>query len=280
MYNKLWVIILGLMLISWTGEGSGWIFSVDFQRIEAGSFTVESQSTGESKRLGGLKQDDNKVSVVTISESFEIMAEELTQEMWFRVKRENPSYFKKPRHCDDHKIIDGVEMCPNNPVESVSWDDVQDYIKELNDSMGLTGCNGRPDDANECYRLPTDAEWQYVARAGSFLFLWWYSSHLGDYVWYGENSGARTHKVGLKASNPWGLHDIYGNVWEWVQDRYSKELPVGKDPLNKNGSRRVVIRGGSWSCLMRSSLLRSMDRNSAYPEMPSNLVGFRLVRNL
>ena len=269
MYHYLLVFLLSLVLISCTGnkestggepggKGSGipgtptdqaqggegskqehWIFSVVFQRIEAiKSFTMGSP-TGESERLGGWKQDDEGQVEVEIKKPFEMMEKELTQKQWFLVKKENPSHFKEPEHCADHEVVEGVKMCPNNPVEDVSWDDVQDYIRELNASLGLTGCNGTPSSSSGCYRLPTEAEWEWAVRAGTSTayFFGDESTNLGDYAWYGVNSGGRTHKVGTREANPNGLYDVYGNVWEWVQDAYQSSLPGGKDPLVTSGRR-------------------------------------------
>ncbi len=263
--------------VSGTTTPDHWIFSVLFQEIEKGKFTMGSPA-GESERLGGPKQDDEKQVPVEITKSFEIMEKELTQKQWFLLKKENPSHFKAPGHCADHDTIEGVDMCPNHPVDSVSWDDVQGYIKELNASLGLTGCNGRPDDKSGCYRLPTEAEWEYAARGGTeTAYFFGDDFDNWDYAWYSGNSEGRTHKVGTKDANLEGLYDIYGNVWEWVQDAYNKELPGGKDPLNDSGSGRV-LRGGSVSRDWWE--LRSAYRFAYYPHTGYADTGFRLVRTL
>ena len=222
--------------------------------------------------------DEDQVEV-EITKSFEIMEKELTQKQWYQVKKKNPSHFKKPEHCDDHEVIDGVKMCPNNPVEQVSWGDTQDYIKELNASLGLSGCNGTPQDASGCYRLPTEAEWEYAARGGTSTV---YSfgddaDNLGDYAWYFDNSGQKTHKVGTKKASPEGLYDVHGNVWELVQDKYNRTLLGGTDPLDTSGS-DPVSRGGSWFNSAKD--LRSADRSSSYLDRRYSLAGFRLVRTL
>ena len=104
----------------------------------------------------------------------------------------------------------------NLPVELVSWDDVQSFITKLNDKEGTTK-----------YRLPSEAEWEYACRAGTTTR---YSfgdneSELSDYAWYWDNSDSQTHPVGQKRANPWGLSDMHGNVWEWVQDCWQPRLP-------------------------------------------------------
>ncbi len=143
---KLCVVFLILMFIAGCGDNKGdgtpgggkgntgsvnpegqassdhWIHSVSFVRIKAGSFTMGSPAMNI-----GIPARSEQVSV-EIKKSFGIMEKEVTQRQWFLVKKENPSEFKEPENCDDHEVIDGVGMCPNHPVDSVSWDDVQEYI--------------------------------------------------------------------------------------------------------------------------------------------------------
>ena len=220
------------------GAPKHWIlFPVPFQKISAGSFTMGSP---ESERYRG--SDEAQVQV-TISKPFEIMAKEVTQSQWVKVMGSNPSRFKSEDDCDDHEN----DMCPNHPVERVSWDEVQEYIGKLNKALGLSGCDGTPSSSAGCYRLPTEAEWEYSARGGTTTA---YSfgdddSDLGDYAWYSGNSDNQTHQVGLKKANPKGLYDVHGNVWEWVQDkyRYTSNLPGGRDPLNTASG---FASGSSW----------------------------------
>ena len=252
------------------GAPKHWILSVPFQKISAGSFTMGSP---ESERYRG--SDEAQVQV-TISKPFEIMTKEVTQSQWVKVMGSNPSYFKSHGHCGNRDAKN--DMCPNHPVERISWDDVQEYIGKLNKALGLSGCDGTPSSSAGCYRLPTEAEWEYSARGGTTTaYSFGDDDSVGDYAWYSGNSDNQTHQVGLKDPNPKGLYDVHGNVWEWVQDRYTSNLPGGRDPLNTSGSYRV-IRGGSWSNNARN--LRSANRRYDIPAFRSSNVGFRLVRTL
>ncbi len=255
------------------GAPKHWILSVPFQKISAGSFTMGSPAY-ESNR-----DDDDEAQVqVTISKPFEIMTKEVTQSQWVKVMGSNPSRFKSEDDCNNDYDAEN-DMCPNHPVEMVSWGDVQEYIGKLNKALGLSGCDGTPSSSAGCYRLPTEAEWEYSARGGTTTA---YSfgddaSDLEDYAWYSGNSENQTHEVGLKKANRKGLYDVHGNVWEWVQDKYAGNLPGGRDPLKTSGSFRV-IRGGSWDYTAQD--LRSAIRGNVFPAFRFNFVGFRLVRTL
>ncbi len=252
------------------GAPKHWILSVPFQKISAGSFMMGSPES-ESNR----DSDEDQVQV-TISNPFEIMTKEVTQSQWVKVMGSNPSYFKSQKHCDNYDSAS--DMCPNHPVERVSWDDVQEYIGKLNKALGLSGCDGTPTSSAGCYRLPTEAEWEYSARGGTTAYSFEDDvSDLRDYAWYSGNSDNQTHQVGLKDPNPKGLYDVHGNVWEWVQDRYTRNLPGGSDPLNTSGSNRV-FRGGSWGVSAQG--LRSALRGYGNPSSGNNGIGFRLVRTL
>ena len=128
-----------------------------FRRIPKGEFVMGSP-LGER---GRYKNEAQKP--VEISKAFEIMETEVTQKQWFQVTGKNPSAFKRSGDCDNWDRVN--VMCPDNPVERVSWDEVQGFIKTLNDSMGLRGCKGSPKDPSGCYRLPTEAEWEWAVRA-------------------------------------------------------------------------------------------------------------------
>ncbi|MCY4523602.1 MAG: formylglycine-generating enzyme family protein, partial [Halobacteriovoraceae bacterium] len=153
----------------------------------------------------------------------------------------------------------------------------KDFIKELNSLRGFTNCDKAPRNAVGCFRLPTEAEWEFAARGGSTAAYFFESGDLRDYAWYGANSNGQTHLVGSRLDNPYGLFDMYGNVWEWVEDKYSKHLTGGKNPLSVTGFGRV-IRGGGWSGSARE--LRSASRSVRHWWDIYSHVGFRLVRTL
>jgi len=167
----------------------------------------------------------------------------------------NPSYF---RRCGDH--------CP---VERVSWNDVQGFIGKLNQREG-----------GSRYRLPTEAEWEYAARAGrgSRFSFGDDDAELGRYAWYRGNSGSKTHRVGRKRPNAWGLYDIHGNVWEWCRDWHGHYLPgSATDPSGPPGGSHRVIRGGSWLRIPAGA--RSANRYAYPPRVGSGRIGFRLLRD-
>ena len=157
------------------------------------------------------------------------------------------------------------KACARCPVESVSWEDVQDFILELNDLQSGSGY---------VYRLPTEAEWEYAARAGTTGARY---GELDEIAWYRDNSGETTHPVGEKRANAWGLHDMLGNVYEWTADWYGK-YPSGMvtDPRGPSTGLGRVVRGGSWGSGAR--FVRSAYRDDISPGGRYGHVGFRLVR--
>ena len=157
----------------------------------------------------------------------------------------------------------------NNPVEMVSWDDAQEFIKRLNAKEG-----------HKRYRLPTEAEWEYAARAGTTTAYSFGDNkkELSRYAWYGENSGDSTKPVGQKQPNPWGLYDVHGNVFEWVQDWYGEKYYAnspGTDPKGPSSSSGRVGRGGGWGSFAESC--RSACRYFNSPDYRNICIGFRLA---
>jgi formylglycine-generating enzyme required for sulfatase activity len=161
------------------------------------------------------------------------------------------------------------------PIIRVSWDDAKAYAQWLSEQTGKS------------FRLPTEAEWEYATRAGTET-PWSFgadASVLGAYAWYRDNSNDQTHPVGERNPNPWGLHDVHGNVWEWVEDcwhdSYEGAPADGSAWLEANGEdcARRVLRGGSWYNFPR--ILRSAGARFWYgPVYRLDTIGFRLAQDL
>jgi formylglycine-generating enzyme required for sulfatase activity len=224
---------------------------MEFVLIPAGKFMMGSPSEEQSRY-----DDEGPVHEVTIKNSFYIGKYPVTQKQWKKVMGNNPSNFKGE----------------DRPVKSVSWVDVHEFVKKLNEKEGA-----------DKYRLPSEAEWEYACRAGTQTR---YSfgddeSKLNKYAWYDKNSGSGTHPVGQKKPNSWNLYDMHGNVWEWVQDgwhdKYEGAPSDGSAWEDGNSSFRV-FRGGSWHFDAR--YCRSAVRNWFDPSDRDGDVGFRLLRKL
>ena len=212
-----------------------------FALIPAGTFTMGSPSD----ELG--RDSDETQHEVTLTQPFYMQTTEVTQVQWESVMGSNPSYF------------DG---CPTCPVENVSWNDVQEFIVKMNARGEGT------------YSLPTEAQWEYAARAGSTtafynggitsyseMYACNYDPNLNAIGWYCYNAGSKTHRVAGKTPNAYGLYDMSGNVWEWCQDSW--------------GSNRV-LRGGCWRHY--AGLSRSASRYGSSPDRRNYNIGFRLKR--
>ncbi|MBF0627035.1 MAG: SUMF1/EgtB/PvdO family nonheme iron enzyme [Magnetococcales bacterium] len=225
-----------------------------FKRIPAGTFVMgasDSDVSADSWLRYSIPRHQ-----VTISSSFYMQATEVTQGQWQAVMGNNPSYYPG---C-------GISC----PVENVSWDNIQDFISRLNSRDEGT------------YRLPTEAEWEYAARAGSTTSYSFGSSvgSISEYAWWGcfsnGNSGCITHPVAQKLSNPWGLYDIHGNVWEWVSDWYGQFTTLSVvDPHGPITGLTRVFRGGSWGGSGPGNF--SAIRDEETPDYHTDNLGFRLV---
>ena len=239
--------------------GSEW----KFVPIKAGAF-ISGYFIGQKYVYG----DRRGYKSVGLSHDFEIMSTEVTQLQYVEIMGRNPSRFQDKKFCPrEHRVMGKTELCPKHPVEQVSWRGAQTLIRRLN----------RKNDGY-VYRLPTEAEWEYAAKA-AHPFAYFFGNEildLQDYAWVWENSESSTQPVGRKLPNPWGLYDIYGNVGEWVQDTWSFELPAGADPLREDLSVARVIRGGAWTTAGRDFLF--MNRTNGYEGARRTNVGLRLVR--
>ncbi len=191
--------------------------------------------------------ESSPVHRVTISSGFYLGKYEVTQEEYKKVTGTNPSYF---------------ENCPRCPVEMVSWNDARDFIEKLNAKGDGT------------YRLPTEAEWEYSEQAGTRAV----SPRAIETGWYRSNSEGKTHEVGTKQPNAWGLYDMNGNVTEWVADRfggYPNESVT--DPLGPLTGSDRVFRGGHFEDDIEMML---EGRIYADPSLAIEKIGFRVVRTL
>lgn len=164
-------------------------------------------------------------------------------------------------------------------VTYVSWEDVQGFLAWLNSRKAV--------EDKGLYRLPTEAEWEYVAKAGKSMIYSFGNSpdSLDQYAWCGEQKGglsnARPHSLGSKKANPWGIYDMHGNVWEWVADWYEPDYYreiVKNDPGGPKIGKTRVIRGGAFNFDVVAC--RSSTRESYPPLARSRVIGFRVVRDL
>jgi formylglycine-generating enzyme required for sulfatase activity len=194
---------------------------------------------------------------VTIDYALAFGKFEVTQAQWRAIMGNNPS---------------GITRCGDTcPVENVSWVDVQKYLRALNDKTGLI------------FRLPTEAEWEYAARAAT-TFKYGFGvdpAQLPDYAWLYKNGGDRTHKVGMKKPNAWGLHDMAGNVSEWVQDCFEdsyRNTPIDGSAHEKDNCPNRVHRGSDWNGTERVAEVSI--RHFANPTFATLSLGFRVVRDV
>ncbi|MEA2049650.1 MAG: formylglycine-generating enzyme family protein [Campylobacterota bacterium] len=236
-------------------------------KIKSGSFMMGSNN-GDS--------DEKPEHRVTIPNDFYIGKYEVTNEEfakflndsnvqgnWFEDKSQD-SDSRIIKNGNSYKVESGYEK---HPIVEVSWHGAKAYSKWLSKKT------------NQNYRLPTEAEWEYVARAGTTTKYSFgdSSSDLSSYAWYSSNSGNKTHKVGTKQPNPWGVYDMHGNVWEWCEDWYIdnyNSTPRDGTAYNNKKSYKV-LRGGSWG--NTAYFLRSANRYWYTTSDASNFIGFRLV---
>lgn len=211
-----------------------------FVRIHAGKFLM-----GSPRDEKGRYSDEDRIEV-EITQPFEMLETAVTQLQYFSIMEINPSSYE------------GMQK----PVQNVSWEDCQTFIKKLNEI---------DPQFRHIYRLPTEAEWEYCCRAGSYSPYW---EPIEQFAHFNSSDGPVNVKS--KRPNDFGLYDMHGNVWEWCSDWYQKKLKGGKDPQGPDIGSLRVFRGGSWSSRARD--LRSASRGDAAPGGRDGGLGFRLVR--
>ena len=239
----------------------------------------------------GCQSNESPVRSVTLS-AFQIGESEVTQAQWLSVVGgANPAYFASP-------------LCPQCPVEQVSWYDAAVFCNRLSEAQGLTPCyysdagytqvygkSGSTwslpntgtlywNPAAKGYRLPTEAEWEYAARGGSATDLYSGSSTPTNVGWHDANSGSTTKVAKGLFPNGYGLYDMSGNVWEWCWDWYATNYPSSAEtnPSGPSTGSNRVQRGGAWNST--SQLCRVTYRLDATPAYRFRSIGFRLARTL
>jgi formylglycine-generating enzyme required for sulfatase activity len=223
--------------------------NIEMVLVKGGSITM-----GCTAEQGSDCDDDEKPAHKVTLSDFYIGKYEVTQAQWKAVMGSNPSHFSG---------------CENCPVEQISWNDVQEFIKKLNAKTGLN------------YRLPTEAEWEYAARGGAKSLGYKYSgsNSVDEVAWYDGNSGNKTHAVGTKQANELGIYDMSGNVWEWCNDWYGNySSEAQSNPKGPSSASLRVFRGGCWN--YSAQFVRVSDRSRSTPDYRYDFLGFRLVRDV
>jgi sulfatase modifying factor 1 len=262
---RLWIVMVAIAAV-----GGGVYFlqqkaSVPegFVRIQAGSFDMGSPSNEKGRHK------NEAVHRVKLTRPFFLQTTEVTQRAYQALMGKNPSRFSKCKDC---------------PVENVSWFDAIRYVNALSKKQRLPACydsEGKViggDTVYDCkgYRLPTEAEWAFAARAGSTGKRY---GELDAIAWYVGNSKGKTHPTGTKQPNTFGLYDMLGSVFEWCHDWYSESL--GGSPTDPEGpvaGSGRVFRGGSWTNSAKS--VRAAYRFRFDPSFARDFYGFRLARTV
>lgn len=255
----LFATLLGVLCQNAPGQDTSELtnsIGMKLKLIPSGSFVMG--SSNNQPRRG----DDESQFQVTLTQEFYLGVFEVTQADYEKVMGSNNSFFQK-------EVIRN-EDSSRYPVEQVSWEEAAEFCKKLSD-MEAEKKNGR------LYRLPTEAEWEYACRAGSKTAYHFGESadRIADFAWIRANSEGKTHPVGGKKPNVWGLYDMTGNAWEWCQDEYG-EYPLGsiQDPQGAKEGEYHVLRGGSW--YHDATFCRSASRYHAIPSDRHNF-GFRVA---
>jgi len=222
--------------------------------IKPGNFTMGSTT----KETGRYK--DERQHEVNLTKGFWLGRYEVTQGEWETLMGNNPSNFKNAGK--------------RAPVETVSWEKAMAFCRKLNKREGSAGHLPHGYE----YSLPTEGQWEYACRAGTTgpYHTGRGESALGRTGWWNRNSGSKTHSVGQKEANVWGLYDMHGNVWEWCYDRFGK-YSTGRatDPAGPSTGSFRVLRGGCWGNYAR--FCRSAFRNNGTTSRHDDDLGFRLA---
>jgi formylglycine-generating enzyme required for sulfatase activity len=245
MFLSIAVIMRATMLRFLILLAAAWqIRPIEFVSIPAGEFMMGC-AAGDSD----CRDSEKPAHLVRISRPFQISRFEITQGQWLDVMEKNPSEYEGD----------------NLPVHNISFENIQEFLARMN----VRGDGFR-------YRLPTEAEWEYAARAGKTSA---YGGTLDAMAWHDGNAKHEPHAVGTKQGNAWGLHDVSGNVWEWVSDWYDERFYAASslmDPAGPPEGRQHVVRGGSFSD--SAAFARLSSRLGVTPSFGNYDLGFRCVR--
>ena len=230
---------------------------IELIKIPKGSYVMGSPPS-EKNRSG-----DESQGPVTLSRDFLLGKTEVTRGQWKQLMATTPWRGS------------GDKSDPDLPAVNVNWADVTVFCRKLTDRERAAGKL----QANEEYRLPTEAEWEYACRAGTTTAYSFGDDEklLGDFAWFRGNAEGKAHPVGTKKPNPWGMYDMHGNVWEWCSDWYATNLAGGVDPVGPAAGSRRVNRGGVWRGYPVSC--QSAYRSSDGPSSRGDYLGFRVARS-
>lgn len=237
-----------------------------FIALPAGTFLM-----GAPADAGWAAPAETPQHEVTLTRAFQIGMFEVTQQQWAAVMGFDANTLDRSNTFGD---LDGMaeRISGDDQPATVSFEDAQQFIQRLNEREGT-----------DVYRLPTEAEWEYAARAGTTTK---YSfgdddTDLDEHAWYGGDFATGSHHpVGQKLPNPWGLYDVHGNVWEWTQDRYTPDGHPDQaqtDPTGAGSGTQRTVRGGSWHSTADG--WTSTFRKGYAPDYRGISIGFRLVRD-
>ena len=225
----------------------------------------------------GIELIEIPAGTFTMGEGGDAVAGTLTQPFWLGKTEVTQGQWQQVMGTEPWVGEDNVLTDKDCPVTYVSWDDATAFCQELTEIERKAGKLK----ADEEYRLATEAEWEYACRAGTTTA---YSfgddeKQLGNFGWFAGNTAGEqyAHAVGMKKPNPWGLHDMHGNVWEWCSDWYGSGLSGGTDPAGPGGGSDRVVRGGSW--WNAPDDCRSAIRNGRVPSDRNFSLGFRVARS-
>ena len=233
-----------------------------FVSIPAGQFVMGTKDINEA--LEDLPEpkaeainDEQPAHTVVFEKSFWLSQTEVTQKIWFNIMGTRPGPEPQWRTQNWEQL----------PVVSISWDRTNEFIGKLNQLSSEIH-----------YRLPTEAEWEYAARAGSKELRPFPVIAMDEFAWYIHNSNDEAQPVAQLEANAWNLYDMYGNAWEWVSDWYSPTAYQQSAKINPQGPSqgiKKVRRGGSFHC--QPHLIRSAYRAANFPSDAYSVLGFRLI---